>query len=162
MGYEIDGAPFRRDHGIRRIVALKAAAGSSDFDAFAAELEARPGLSVSVVAPNTMGLEWFPTGWTHLWEQAYDDDGAMSLYEHRHELAVLRALGGRRSQLTRLIALELAPLAILGVAVGVVAGYFAAMAIMSVPPVPNRRSNTARGRFSIGSGVVSLRQEIVS
>jgi len=77
MGYEIDGAPFRRDRGIRRIVALKAAAGSSDFDAFAAELEARPGLSVSVVAPNTMGLEWFPTGWTHLWEQAYDDDGAM-------------------------------------------------------------------------------------
>jgi len=24
-----------------------------------------------------MGLEWFPTGWTHLWEQAYDDDDAM-------------------------------------------------------------------------------------
>ena len=54
----------------------------------------------------------------------------MSLFERRHELAVLRALGGRRSQLTRLIALELAPLAIVGLAVGVGAGYFAAMAIM--------------------------------
>jgi|tagenome__1003787_1003787.scaffolds.fasta_scaffold20656937_3 hypothetical protein len=75
MGYEIDGAPFRRDGGIRRIVALKAS--SPDFDAFAADLEAKPGLAVSVVAPNTMGLEWFPTGWTHLWEQAYDDDAAM-------------------------------------------------------------------------------------
>jgi len=79
MGYEIDGAPFRRDGGIRRIVALKTApeADSTDFDAFAAELEARPGLAVSIVAPNIMGLEWFPTGWTHLWEQAYDDDDAM-------------------------------------------------------------------------------------
>ena len=77
MGYEIDGAPFRRDGGIRRIVALKAATETGDFDAFAAELEARPGLAVSIVAPNTMGLEWFPTGWTHLWEQAYDDDDAM-------------------------------------------------------------------------------------
>jgi hypothetical protein len=74
MGYEIDGAPFRTDAGIRRIVALKAEAG---FDAFADELRARPGLAVSVVAPNTMGLEWFPTGWTHLWEQAYEDDDAM-------------------------------------------------------------------------------------
>jgi len=54
----------------------------------------------------------------------------MSLYERRRELAVLRALGGRRSQLTRLIALELAPLALAGLVVGAVAGYFAAMAIM--------------------------------
>jgi putative ABC transport system permease protein len=54
----------------------------------------------------------------------------MSLYERRRELAVLRALGGRRAQLTRLIALELAPLAVIGLAVGAVAGYFAAMAIM--------------------------------
>ena len=74
MGYEIDGAPFRYDAGIRRIVALKAEDG---FDAFADELRARSGLAVSVVAPNTMGLEWFPTGWTHLWEQAYEDDDAM-------------------------------------------------------------------------------------
>jgi hypothetical protein len=79
MGYEIDGAPFRRDAGIRRIVALKV--GPGDFDGLAAEMMARPatnpGMTVSVVAPNIMGLEWFPTGWTHLWEQAYEDDAAM-------------------------------------------------------------------------------------
>jgi hypothetical protein len=83
MGYEIDGAPFRRDSGIRRIVALQldAGASSADVDGLAAEMMARPattpGMTVSVVAPNLMGLEWFPTGWTHLWEQAYEDDEAM-------------------------------------------------------------------------------------
>jgi hypothetical protein len=77
MGYEVEGARFRRHGGIRRIVALQVASDADDFDAFAADLEARPGLAVSIVAPNTMGLEWFPTGWTHLWEQAYDDDAAM-------------------------------------------------------------------------------------
>ena len=25
-----------------------------------------------------MGLEWFPDGWTHVWEQAYADDEAMA------------------------------------------------------------------------------------
>jgi hypothetical protein len=30
-----------------------------------------------------------------------------------------------------------------------------------VPVVPNRRSNTARGSFSIGSGVVGVRHAIV-
>ena len=83
MGYEIDGAPYRRDAGIRRIVALKFApdADPGDVDGLAAERMARPatvpGMTVSIVAPNTMGLEWFPTGWTHLWEQAYEDDDAM-------------------------------------------------------------------------------------
>jgi hypothetical protein len=83
MGYEIEGAPFRRADGIRRIVAWKVApdADPAAVDGLAAEMMARPattpGMTVSVVAPNTMGLEWFPTGWTHLWEQAYTDDAAM-------------------------------------------------------------------------------------
>jgi hypothetical protein len=83
MGYEIEGAPFRRTDGIRRIVAWKVApdADPADVDVLAAEMMARPatipGMTVSVVAPNTMGLEWFPSGWTHLWEQAYTDDAAM-------------------------------------------------------------------------------------
>lgn len=84
LGYEIDGAPFRRAGGIRRLVAMKA---DSDADAsawavFADALRARPGqvpeLEVSIVAKNTMGLEWFPHGWTHVWEQAYADDDAMA------------------------------------------------------------------------------------
>ena len=83
MGYEIDGEPFVRGGGIRRIVAFKVAADAdpADVGGLAAEMMARPattpGMTVSVVAPNSMGLEWFPTGWTHLWEQAYDDDDAM-------------------------------------------------------------------------------------
>jgi hypothetical protein len=36
-----------------------------------------PDLQVSIVAPNTMGLEWWPNGWTHVWEQAFDDDPGM-------------------------------------------------------------------------------------
>ena len=83
LGYEIDGARFRHDSGIRRLVAMKAAPGTDEetWQAFASELEDRPshtrGMSVSIVAPNIMGLEWSPDGWTHLWEQAYDDDPAM-------------------------------------------------------------------------------------
>jgi hypothetical protein len=83
LGYEIEGEPFRRDGGIRRLVAMKA---TPDVDAdawsmFASELTDRlshvPDLRVSIVAPNIMGLEWWPDGWTHLWEQAYDDEPAM-------------------------------------------------------------------------------------
>ena len=83
LGYEIDDARFRCDGGVRRLVAMKAAPGTDDetWSAFASTLEARPspasGLRVSIVAPNIMGLEWAPDGWTHLWEQAYDDEVAI-------------------------------------------------------------------------------------
>ena len=83
LGYEIDGARFRCDRGIRRLVAMKAAPGTDEetWRAFGSALEGRashaPGLRVSIVAPNIMGLEWAPDGWTHLWEQAYDDEAAM-------------------------------------------------------------------------------------
>jgi len=83
LGYEVDGAPFRRDRGIRRLVAMKAASRveTGAWRVFAAGLTDLPArshdLRVSIVAPNTMGLEWSPDGWTHLWEQAYDDEAAM-------------------------------------------------------------------------------------
>jgi hypothetical protein len=83
LGYEIQDARFRRDGGIRRLVAMKAAAGvdAHRWSSFASELTdgslRSPELRVSIVVPNTMGLEWFPDGWTHLWEQAYDDEPAM-------------------------------------------------------------------------------------
>lgn len=84
VGYEVDGHPFRRRGGVRRIVALKLDPGAdpADAGAFLRALERRtetvPELRVSVVAPNSMGLEWFPDAWTHVWEQAYDDDEAMA------------------------------------------------------------------------------------
>jgi hypothetical protein len=95
FGYEVEGAPFSVDHGVRRVVAMKAAAdvAPEEWDSFAAQLTARPsrtaGMLVSVVAPNTMGLEWWPNGWTHVWEQAYDDAPAMrrALEDERELLA---------------------------------------------------------------------------
>jgi hypothetical protein len=79
MGYEIGDAVFRRDADVRRVVAMKAAPGIDDreWSAFVATLTTRPQVQVSIVAPNTMGLEWFPNGWTHVWEQAYHDERAM-------------------------------------------------------------------------------------
>lgn len=83
LGYETPDAAFRRDGGVRRVVAMKAApdVGPDTWDSFASQLadrpEATPDMRVSIVAPNTMGLEWWPNGWTHVWEQAYDDESAM-------------------------------------------------------------------------------------
>jgi hypothetical protein len=79
LGYEVDDAPFRRGAGVRRLMAMKASAGVGDdeWGAFASTVMARAELRVSIVASNTMGLEWFPNGWTHVWEQAYDDERAM-------------------------------------------------------------------------------------
>lgn len=81
LGYEIEGAAFRRTGGIRRIVVMKVAPGTAPgvLDGFLAGLRAGPlpGLRVSIAEANTMGLEWFPDGWTHVWEQAYDDEASM-------------------------------------------------------------------------------------
>ena len=83
LGYEVRGAPFRAASGVRRVVAMRARADATtgEVDTFLTSLGARagvvPGLAVSVAAPNTMGLEWFPDGWTHVWEQAFVDDDAM-------------------------------------------------------------------------------------
>lgn len=79
MGYEIDDAPFRYRTGVRRLVAMKASAdvGADEWHSFASTLTSLRELRVSIVAPNAMGLEWFPNGWTHVWEQAYDDEDAM-------------------------------------------------------------------------------------
>ena len=96
LGYEVAGAPFRWEHGVRRVVAMKTAPGA-DAAAVAsllAELNARvgavPEVRVSVAAENTMGLEWFPDGWTHVWEQAFDDEAAM-LRVAEHDAALLGA-----------------------------------------------------------------------
>jgi hypothetical protein len=97
FGYEVEGEPFRVDRGVRRVVAMKATPGvaSEAWDSFAVELETRTahvaGLRVSVVAANTMGLEWWPSGWTHVWEQAFDDDDTMR--RAREEERTLLAAG---------------------------------------------------------------------
>ena len=82
FGYEVPGTPFRADAGIRRILALRppADAVASEVDAFVAGLGGTVDddpATASVAAPNTMGLEWFPDGWTHVWERVYADEAAM-------------------------------------------------------------------------------------
>jgi hypothetical protein len=79
LGYEIEGAPFCQDRGVRRLVAMKASrhVDADNWGSFVSVLTSRPDLRCSIVAPNTMGLEWVPNGWTHVWEQAYDDEPAM-------------------------------------------------------------------------------------
>ncbi|MFA5884394.1 MAG: NIPSNAP family protein [Acidimicrobiia bacterium] len=96
LGYEIDGAPFRVDGGVRRIVAMRTAtdAAPDAVAALLAEMNARvgavPEVLASVAAENTMGLEWFPDGWTHVWEQAFADEAAMQRVAE-HDAALLAA-----------------------------------------------------------------------
>jgi hypothetical protein len=84
LGYEIEDASFRRTSGIRRLVAFKFLPGSSEQQIESAIGRLRdsgedlPGLELSIVARNSMGLQWFPDGWSHLWEQAYGDETAMA------------------------------------------------------------------------------------
>jgi hypothetical protein len=83
MGYEIDEPAFRATEGVRRVVALKMAddAAPEIVAAVCERLRRRAGevagVRLSVVEPNTMGLEWFPNGYTHVWEQVFDDEAAM-------------------------------------------------------------------------------------
>ncbi|MBM3658438.1 MAG: hypothetical protein FJW95_02905 [Actinobacteria bacterium] len=83
FGYEVAGAPFRTAGTVRRIVAMRPTpdAAESEIAGFLGALNARAGeqeaVEVSVAAANTMGLEWFPDGWTHVWEQAFADEAAM-------------------------------------------------------------------------------------
>ncbi|MEM7096412.1 MAG: ABC transporter permease [Actinomycetota bacterium] len=56
---------------------------------------------------------------------------AMSLYERRAEFATVQALGGGRRSIAGLVATELTPLAVVGVATGTVAGVAGAAAIMN-------------------------------
>ena len=80
LGYETDDVTRVTD-GVRRIVALRAdpAAPRAQVDAFVAGLasEPPPGAVGSAAGPNSMGLEWYPDGWTHVWEQTFPDEASM-------------------------------------------------------------------------------------
>ncbi len=55
---------------------------------------------------------------------------AVNLYERRRELAVFQAIGGRKADLRRVLITELMPLALVGSAMGAVAGWYGALAII--------------------------------
>jgi putative ABC transport system permease protein len=56
---------------------------------------------------------------------------AVDLYERRHELAALRAIGARRPVLRGLLVRELAPLTLLGLGLGAVGGWAATKGIIA-------------------------------
>ncbi len=55
---------------------------------------------------------------------------SVNLYERRHEFAAVQAIGGRRRIVRGLIARELLPLGAVGIAVGLLAGYFGTRGII--------------------------------
>jgi hypothetical protein len=86
LGYEIEEPAFLRRDGIRRVVAFQidAQAGSAEREALVASLaeasSRAPELQLSLVAENTMGAEWFPGAWSHIWEQAFDSTESLRDY----------------------------------------------------------------------------------
>ncbi len=55
---------------------------------------------------------------------------AVQLYERRHEIAAMQAIGSTRAVLRRLVTLELVPLTATGLVVGTVAGWLGARAVI--------------------------------
>jgi putative ABC transport system permease protein len=55
---------------------------------------------------------------------------AVNVFERRHELAAIRAIGGRSRDVMHVVSAELLPLAVAGLGVGVLAGYLGSGAIM--------------------------------
>ena len=56
---------------------------------------------------------------------------AVNVFERRHEFAAIRAIGGRSRDVMRVVSAELLPLALAGIAAGVVAGHLGSDAIMA-------------------------------
>ncbi len=86
VGYEIDSPAYLRKDGIRRLVMLRmrADAATERVDELLSALRDAPAetpqLALSIVADNSMGEEWFPGVWTHVWEQAFDSEEDMRGY----------------------------------------------------------------------------------
>lgn len=83
LGYATATPEYRATHGVRRVVALRIdpAAEAGRVAALERALRTLPiatrGPLLSVVGANHMGLEWFPNGWTHVWEQVFPDEAAL-------------------------------------------------------------------------------------
>jgi putative ABC transport system permease protein len=82
---------------------------------------------------------------------------AVNVFERRFEFAALRAIGGRRRHVFRVMVAELLPLAIAGSALGVVAGYFGAAAIME----SFEASNAVEIGFTFATGAIPAAAAVV-
>ena len=77
---------------------------------------------------------------------------AVGIFERRHEYATLRAMGGRRRHVFQVVMAELLPLAVAGLAIGLVAGYGGAAWIMNSFEV----SNAVEIGFTYATGVIPV------
>lgn len=86
LGYEIDGPVYRRSEGIRRLVIFNvdAEAPAERVEDLLGEMRDAPRhapeILLSLSEPNTMGAEWFPGAWSHIWEQAFESEGSLQSY----------------------------------------------------------------------------------
>ena len=86
LGYEIDDPVYRRDEGVRRLVIfnVRADAPAERVADLLGEMRdaprKTPELQLSIAEPNTMGAEWFPGAWSHIWEQAFESEASMQSY----------------------------------------------------------------------------------
>lgn len=81
----------------------------------------------------------------------------VNIYERRHEFATIRAIGGRRRHVFRVVMAELLPLGLLGIGLGLVAGYFGAGAIME----SFEASNAIEIGFTFATGAIPMAAAVV-
>ncbi len=82
---------------------------------------------------------------------------AVNVHERRRELAALQAIGGRRRHVFRVVLAELAPLAVAGCGLGLVAGYLGARAIIG----SFEASNAVEIGFTFASGAIPAAVAVV-
>lgn len=86
LGYEIDEPVYRRNEGVRRLVVFNVGEDTpvQQIEDLLHEMRAAPRhapeLQLSIAEPNTMGAEWFPGAWSHIWEQAFESEESMRSY----------------------------------------------------------------------------------
>ena len=86
LGYEIAEPLYRLTDGVRRLVVFNVEAGTPAervndlLDEMRDTPHRSPELLVSIAEPNTMGAEWFPGAWSHIWEQAFESERSLQSY----------------------------------------------------------------------------------
>jgi hypothetical protein len=95
VGYSCETPVYYMKEGVRKVVLLGLDGPSSSderagfIDALRKLADTEPGVVLSVVEPNTMGVAWFdgitpilpPSKWTHIWELGFESLDAYHAYQ---------------------------------------------------------------------------------
>lgn len=82
---------------------------------------------------------------------------AVGVFERRHQFAALRAIGGRRRDVLRVVVAELLPLGVVGLALGLVGGWLGAAAIME----SFEASNAVEIGYTFATGAIPIAVAVV-